>query len=436
MVDLGLQPCPKEGAKVDDSILESLRTEGNHSDDTCILEAGTSSQEDPKKAMGDGREEDEEEEDMQWKNLTSSDSDRGEPEAQGTWKEDVGKKFRSSESDSDRGEPEVQDPWTAESSAVESSAVESSAVESSVVESLAVESLVRESSTALENGGIVLSDGVNLQEETDVDIDQSRSKNDLAGSVCLQDDFQSFSNDKESSVESGSVRGEASVNETTTSFSQNDTKTTSESETCQTESDTSERSRSAPETSLSSSSLSGGDHSVGKRTKSWDTDLAVKGEEEANAVSGGACTADDSLSSWKDGSSDPCVSSKINDHAQNQNLTLHADDETVGNSVASHEPFSPWVDVSRLLADLRDCGVRGEQSGNTQEQELRSLIQRREDSHSRKQLKKLLRSGSWSPISTVRKVAWHLVCGYLHKLEKAFVYLQMEKEMFGGRSVG
>ena len=395
----------------DASRSEPLRRDGSRSDGARVLEADALSRENPDKVLWDGEEEEEKQEEALWKNGTSLDSDRG--------------------------DTEIQDSWMAESSAMESSAVESSAMESSAGESLA-----RESSAAFESGGVFLLDGVSLQGETNVDVTESSDRDDLAGRACHPDDFLSFGSGKLSSAGSESVPGGASGNAMSSSLSQHSGKTLSESETCQTESDTSERSRSAPEASLSSSSVSGGDQMVGARTKSWDADSAAKGgTEETDAVSDGACTAEGSVAPRKvsvphDGSGDhACASGDVSDNAP-QNLTVHEGGEMESNNTASHEPFSTWVDVARLRADLGAHEVKGEQSGNTQEQELRSLIQRKGDVQSRKQLKKLLRSGLWAPTSTVRKVAWHLVCDYLYKLEKAYVFVQMEKEMFGGKRFG
>ena len=410
MVDLGLQPLSSDVSTADASRSEPLRRDSSQSDGACILEADASSQETPNQVLGDGEEEEEKQEEAQWKNSTSSYSDRG--------------------------DAEVQDSWMAESSAMESSAVESSAMESSAGESLA-----RESSAAFESRGVFLLDGVNLQGETDVDVAESSDRDDLAGRACRLDDL-SFSTGKLSSAGSESVPGGAFGNAMTSSLSQHSGKTMSESETCQTESDTSERSRSAPEASLSSSSFSGGDQTVGERTKSWDADSAAKGgAEKTDAVSDSAGTAEGSAAPQKvlvprNVSGDhACARGDMSDHAP-QNLTVHEDGEMESNNIASHEPFSTWVDVSRLRADLGEHELRGEQSGNTQEQELRLLVQRKGDVQSRKQLKKLLRSGLWAPASTVRKVAWHLVCDYLYKLEKAYVFVQMEKEMFGGKCLG
>ena len=421
MVDLGLQPLSSDVSTADASRSEPLRRDCRQSDGARILEADALSPQKTNKVLGDGEEEEEKKEEAQWKNGTSSDSDRGDAEVQDSW----------------MAESSVQDSWMAESSVQDSSPVESS-----TMESLAGESLVRESSAAFESGGVFLLDGVNLQGETDVDVAESSDRADLAGRACRPDDFLSFSTGKLSSAGSESVSGGAFGNAMTSSLSQNSGKTMSESETCQTESDTSERSRSAPEASLSSSSFSGGDQMVGGRTKSWDADSAAKGgAEKTDAVGDSACTADGSAAPWKvsvphNVSGDhACASGDMSDHAP-QNRTVHEDGEMESNNIASHEPFSTWVDVSRLRADLGEHELRGEQSGNTQEQELRSLVQRKGDAQSRKQLKKLLRSGLWAPASTVRKVAWHLVCDYLYKLEKAYVFVQMEKEMFGGKCLG
>ncbi|XP_076453809.1 GTPase-activating protein skywalker-like [Babylonia areolata] len=129
----------------------------------------------------------------------------------------------------------------------------------------------------------------------------------------------------------------------------------------------------------------------------------------------------------------------ISEEADNLNALTSSDahprenGDSANNHTPTTEPFSNFVDMQRLWAALgrTGTGTGSSPSGNMQEQQLQRLLNSVGEPSSRKQLKKLLRSGLWAVQSTVRRAAWLEVCSHLHKLEKAFVFVQMEKELFG-----
>ena len=276
------------------------------------------------------------------------------------------------------------------------------------------------------NVSVVLADGVSLQGESDVDLGIARTT------------------DSASKEELGSSRGLLTA-DISSSISTDKTFTSSPLSTSSLEED----SVASPD-ALDATFVSvihqpaSGDRSVLQASVSGEGDNS--GERDADRTEG---KAGDTVGGAVDAAGDMAASqteieneaSVPEDGAGNTDANAHSGsnnhnpDSNPQNSVTSHEPFAPWVDTSRLLSNLgSQARRRGEQSGNTQEQELRSLLGNVEDSTSWKRLKKLLRSGTWAADSTVRKVAWLLICSNLHKLEKAYVFLQMEKEMFGGES--
>ncbi|KAK7090595.1 GTPase-activating protein skywalker-like [Littorina saxatilis] len=384
MVDPGVQPSPRDTGQVEDSTPEPCKSSGEDQVESG-LEAETSFEE--REVF-------------------------------------VDKEARSVEPESSRGEEEEGDD---EDEGVESNP-KLSKLESTSNDSVMAVAKRKPIS-------VVLSDGEYLDEETDVDVLNTSVSFSIGDSADMADmNDASFMSDKKT-VKSSSKSGSSSVKreelKEAASLLESSSKSASVVPRDQSHSHTSQRP--ASEESLSSSLAESEGRTVSEKTA---PEPAVMVEKQTIVVTADTHTTAESISPHGDGeisaphngSGDATETGDSN----HQNLNLHANSENENNisSSSSHEPFTHFVDVSRLSAELSDS-ARGDQSGNTQEQELRSLVQGHGDTLSRKQLKKVLRSGLWGPASTVRKVAWRLVCDHLHKLEKAYVYLQMEKELFG-----
>ncbi|KAL8598838.1 hypothetical protein ACOMHN_015417 [Nucella lapillus] len=187
----------------------------------------------------------------------------------------------------------------------------------------------------------------------------------------------------------------------------------------------SDRRRPAPTPSSSASRPDGDDAAARLKTPGGESKRRLE-PGQGNASAGGVPQPlDTTLSPHHAGDSSEADAGDLNHHPASHH---NENGDSTNRPSSSIEPFSCFVDAARLCDDLQVS--RGSNHGNVQEQQLQTLVSG-QDSGSRKQLKRVLRSGSWTVQSTVRKVAWLRVCSHLHKLEKAFVYVQMEKELFG-----
>ncbi|KAK7499242.1 hypothetical protein BaRGS_00009502 [Batillaria attramentaria] len=103
--------------------------------------------------------------------------------------------------------------------------------------------------------------------------------------------------------------------------------------------------------------------------------------------------------------------------------------QNVSNQISG--PFTRLVDFGQLsaagLTDAVSLGQGGESADNLQH-DFKSLLN--SDTHTNR-LKKFLRSATLDASCSVRQCAWKLLCGHLHKLQGAGVYLEVESEMFG-----
>jgi hypothetical protein len=107
--------------------------------------------------------------------------------------------------------------------------------------------------------------------------------------------------------------------------------------------------------------------------------------------------------------------------------------QSLSNGAQSLKPYTDFVDVQRLLSDQSSWDQKKEDSSDVL---LGSIFSRSPATVNTKQLKKLLRLGTWHPGATLRNKAWQWLCVYrMHKLESFAFYKNSVHEVFPGRCV-
>jgi hypothetical protein len=107
--------------------------------------------------------------------------------------------------------------------------------------------------------------------------------------------------------------------------------------------------------------------------------------------------------------------------------------QSLSNGAQSLKPYTDFVDIQRLLSDQNSWDQKKEDPSDVI---LRSIFSGSPATANTKQLKKLLRLGTWHPGATLRNKAWQWLCVYrMHKLESSAFYKNSVHEIFPGRCV-
>lgn len=130
------------------------------------------------------------------------------------------------------------------------------------------------------------------------------------------------------------------------------------------------------------------------------------------------------LSATKDGLTENVALGNILENHEHSDLTAGENNQCA----SVPPPFSVFVDYSRLCLECKDSWQAGSDQDLNQQRELQSLLPVAE----RKRLKKRLRRACWPVNGHIRQNIWKLLCETFHRFQGASVFIELEKEMFGG----